>query len=125
MRRAGAQGQAARFAEVVVELEHRRATRVCRVVWPKHRLDATGRWDAQHRQAGVRDALESLGAPSGQDVLTGKAPVSIDHPLAEIRYLTDHLWDPTPDDLTQFCVAVNQRAKRTLVTQSGTHLIRL
>ena len=115
----------ARLAEEVVELEDRRATRVCRVVWPKHRLDATGRWDAQCRQAGIRDAVESLGAPSGQDVLAGKAPLSMDHLLAEIRYSTEHLWHPTADDLTHFCAALNQRAKRSLVTHSGTELIRL
>jgi hypothetical protein len=118
-------GQEARFAEVVVELDQRRATRVCRVVWPKHRLNAAGQWDAQRRQAGVRDALESLGAPSGQDVLAGKAPVSMDQLLAEIRYSTEHLWEPTADDPSHFCAAVNQRASRTLVTHSGAKLIRL
>ena len=118
-------GQEVRFAEVVVELDQRRATRVCRVVWPKHRLDATGRWDVQHQQAGVRTALETLGAPSGQDVLAGKAPLSMDHLLAEIRYSTEHLWQPTEDDLTRFCTAVNQRARRPLVTHRGTELIRL
>jgi len=56
-------GQEARFAEVLVELEQRRATRVCRVVWPKHRLNAAGQWDPQSRQAGIRDAVESLGPP--------------------------------------------------------------
>jgi hypothetical protein len=118
-------GQEARFVEVVVELERRRATRVLRVVWPKHRLDAEGLWDAQSRQAGIRDAMESLGAPAGEDVLAGKAPLSMDHLLAEIRYSTEHLWDPTVDDLTHFCAAVNQRAKRPLVTHSGAELIRL
>jgi len=115
----------ARLAEVVVELEDRRATRVCRVVWPKHHLDASGRWDARRRQAGIRDAVASLGAPSGQAVLAGKAPLSMDHLLAEIRYSTEHLWHPTADDLTHFCAALNQRAKRSLVTHSGTELIRL
>jgi len=32
-------GQEVRFAEVVVELEQRRATRVCRVVWPRRRWE--------------------------------------------------------------------------------------
>ena len=118
-------GQEARFAEVLVELEQRRATRVCRVVWPKHRLNAAGQWDPQSRQVGIRAAMESLGAPSGQDVLAGKAPLSIDHLLAEIRYSTENLWDPTEDDLTRFCAAVNQRARRPLVTHRGTELIRL
>ena len=114
------------LAEVVVALEQRRATRVCRVVWPKHRLNAAGQWDPQSRQAGIRDAVESLGPPpSGQDVLAGTAPLSMDHLLAEIRYSSEHLWDPTADDLAHFCAAVNQRAKRTLVTHSGTQLIRL
>ena len=118
-------GKEARFAEVVVELKDRRPTRVCRVVWPKHRLDGAGRWDAQRRQAGIRDAVESLGAPSGADVLAGKATVSMEQLLAEIRYSTEHLWDPTADDLTHFCAAVNQRAKRPLVTHHDTELIRL
>ena len=118
-------GQEVRFAEVVVELDQRRATRVCRVVWPKHRLDSAGRWDAERRQAGIRDAVESLGAPSGQDVLAGKAALSMDHLLAEIRYSTEHLWDPTDEDLTHFCAAVNQRAKHLLVTHHGTELVRL
>lgn len=118
-------GQEARFAEVVVELENRRATRVRRVVWPKHRLDTSGRWDPQSRQAGIRDAVESLGAPSGADVLAGKATLSMDYLLAEIRYSTEHLWDPTEDNLTHFCAALNQRAKRALVTHRGTELIRL
>jgi hypothetical protein len=118
-------GQEARFAEVVVELAQRRATRVCRVTWPKHRLDAAGRWDAQSRQAGVRDALESLCAPSGEDVLQGREEIAIEPLLAEIRYSTRHLWDPTEDDLTHFCAAVNQRAKRPLVTHDGTDLIPL
>ena len=118
-------GQEVRFAEVVVELDQRRATRVCRVVWPKHRLDATGHWNAERRHAGIRDAVESLGGPSGIDVLTGKATVSMDHLLAEIRYSTEHLWQPTADDLTHFCTTLNQRAKRPLLTHSGTQLIRL
>jgi len=118
-------GQEARFAEVVVELENRRATRVRRVVWPKHRLDTAGRWDAQRRQAGIRDAVESLGAPAGEDVLAGRVEIAIEPLLAEIRYSTEHLWDPTADDLTHFCGAVNQRAKRPLVTHHGTELIRL
>jgi len=78
-------GQEVRFAEVVVELDQRHATRVCRLVWPKHRLDAEGRWDVESRQAGIRDALESLGAPSGQDVLAGKAPVSSCWPKQDQR----------------------------------------
>ena len=32
-------GQAVRFVEVVVELEQRRATRACRVVWPRRRWE--------------------------------------------------------------------------------------
>ena len=32
-------GQEVRFAEVVVELEQRRATRACRVVWPRRRWE--------------------------------------------------------------------------------------
>ena len=118
-------GPEARFAEVMVELTQRRPTRVRRVIWPKHRLDATGRWDAQCRRAGIRDAVESLGAPAGADVLAGKAAFSLDHLLAEIRYSTEHLWDPTTDDLSNFCTAVNRRAKHPLVTHSGTQLIRL
>src|SRR5512134_3672842 len=59
-------GPEARFAEVMVELTQRRPTRVRRVIWPKHRLDATGRWDAQCRRAGIRDAVESLGGPVGR-----------------------------------------------------------
>ena len=118
-------GQEVRLAEVVVELDQRRATRVCRVVWPKHRLNAAGQWDPRSRQAGIRAAMETLGAPSGQDVLAGKAPLSMDHLLAEIRYSTENLWDPTADDLTHLCTAVNQRAKRPLVTHSGNELIRL
>ena len=84
-------GQEVQFAEVVVELEQRHAIRVCRVYWPKHRLDAEGRWDAQRRQAGIRDAMEVMGAPAGEEVLAGKAPLSMDHLLAEIRYSTEHL----------------------------------
>ena len=118
-------GHEVRFGEVVVELEQRRATRVCRVVWPKHRLNAAGQWDPQRRQAGIRDAMESLGAPSGQDVLAGKAPLSMDQLLAEIRYSTENLWDHTADDLTHFCTAVNQRAKRPLVTHHGERPIRM
>jgi len=32
-------------------------------------------WDAERRQAGIRDALENLVGPSGLDVLAGKARV--------------------------------------------------
>ena len=74
---------------------------------------------------GYATPWKAWGAPSGADVLAGKAAFSLDHLLAEIRYSTEHLWDPTTDDLSNFCTAVNRRAKHPLVTHSGTQLIRL
>jgi hypothetical protein len=104
----------ARYAQVSVNLENRRAVEVLRVGFYQHRVRKDGRLDRKHFQEYCTAAADAaFGWLQLDKPPPGLIPAA--HEFAKRRL--DHLstWKPTSDDLTTLRELVNRRADREIM----------
>lgn len=100
-----------RYAQVVVNLENRRAVEVLQMGFYQHRVRKNGKLDRKHFKA----VMATIGeAAFGGLRLDAPPPgvVAAEHRFAKRRL--DHLstWKPTQDDLAELRDVVNHKARR-------------
>ncbi len=103
-----------RYAEVVVNLENRRAVEVLRIGFYQHRVLKNGELDREHLNAVMATAGEA--AFGGLRIAEPQPGVVVaEHRFAERR--PDHLstWKPTEDDLEKLRDLLNRKAGREIM----------
>lgn len=103
-----------RYAEVVVDLENRRAVEVLRIGFYQHRVLKNGKLDRKHYNA----VMATVGEAAFGGLLIGEPQpgvVAAEHRFAKRRL--DHLstWQPTEDEVAILRDAVNHKARREIM----------
>jgi hypothetical protein len=104
----------ARYAQVTVNLENRRAVEVLRVGFFQYRARKDGRLDRKHFQeysAAAADA--AFGWLQLDELPPGVIPAAHEFAKRRLDYLST--WKPTSDDLATLCELVNRRAGREIM----------
>ncbi len=103
-----------RYAQVVVNLDNRRAVEVLRIGFYQHRVLKNGKLDRKHFKA----VMATIGEAAFGGLRLDPPPpgvVAAEHRFAKRRL--DHLstWKPTQDDLAKLRDVVNHKAGREIM----------
>jgi hypothetical protein len=103
-----------RYAQVVVNLEHRRAVEVLRIGFFQYRALDDGRIDPAHSREVMATVQEAV---FGEIQLTKPPPglVSAESRFARRRLQHMNMWKPTPGELAKLRILVNNRAGRKVM----------
>jgi hypothetical protein len=98
-----------RYAQVIVDLENRRAVEVLRVGFFQHRARKDGKLDRKHLEEVLAATADATAGWIQLDELP-QGVIPAEHEFAKRRLEHLSTWKPTPDDLATLRELVNRRA---------------